>query len=302
MPAEAIRGEAFAKTNLSLRVIGRRPDGFHELDTVFQTLDLTDEIEASDSGEISLECDDPGIPLGEENLVVRSARALAKAFRVGRGARIRLRKRIPAGGGLGGGSSDAALTLMLLSRLWELAPPEEDLARIAAEIGSDVPFFLLGGTARGTGRGEKLTPLPDRAPSTVVVVAPPFAISTAAVYAEYRAGTANGREGNPLPARAAAGDDPLFGENDLAQAVLRVRPEMSRYLDALANIFPDCQISGSGSTLVAATPGDEPEALEELGAALPEARIFLSRTVSRPEWRRRSGSALVDFKQEVGQP
>jgi 4-diphosphocytidyl-2-C-methyl-D-erythritol kinase len=302
MMSEVIRGEAFAKTNLSLRVSGRRPDGYHELDTVFQTIDLADEIEVRLSEEISLECDDPAIPLGEENLVIRAARNLSETLGAGRGARIVLKKRIPPGGGLGGGSSDAALTLMLLSRLWKLAPTEKELARMAAGIGSDVPFFLLGGTARGTGRGEMLTPLPDRPPTRIVVIVPPFAISTAGVYREFRAGSEGDTESFEANRGLGKSEERLFGANHLAQAVIRVKPEMARYVETLSGILADCQISGSGSSLVAALSGDEEEVFADLEAALPEARVLRARTVSRPEWRRRTGAALVNFKQEVGQP
>jgi len=152
---------AFAKINLGLDVLRRREDGYHEVRTVLQSIDLCDRLEYSPAGSLSLECSDPDLPAGEENLVIRAARALREAFGIRQGARIRLTKRIPAQAGLGGGSSDAAVTLLALARLWSLPAGPSDLAVVAAGLGSDVPFFLVGGTALGVGKGEEIYPLPD---------------------------------------------------------------------------------------------------------------------------------------------
>ncbi len=174
--------EAFAKVNRSLVVLGKRSDGFHELDTVFQAVGLTDRLTFEESDLLTLDVDDPSIPSGAENLVLRAARALAEAAGVRPRAHIMLEKRIPSGGGLGGGSSDAAVTLFGLSALWELDLPLELLSRVGGELGSDVPFFLHGGTARGLGRGERITPLEDLPPEAVVLVMPPFPVSTPEVF------------------------------------------------------------------------------------------------------------------------
>lgn len=273
----ALRAEAFAKTNLTLRIVGKRPDGYHEIDTLFQTIDVTDVIEASAARSgIDLTCSGIAVPSGEGNLVHRAASLWKERFGVAEGARIRLEKRIPAGGGLGGGSSDAAVTLVLLSRLWRLSPSPRDFAEAGAALGSDVPFFFLGGTARGRGRGEILEPLPDPPPQRLVLVVPPFSIATREVYARWRRA--------PVPKPAGS----VFGENELASAVLEVNPEMERYRQAISRYFPDCQISGSGASLIAVESDARPDGVESLAAELRGARILRTRTVSRPEYERRS--------------
>lgn len=274
-----LRAEAFAKTNLVLRVLGRRADGFHELDTIFQTIDLTDTLEVSDAeSEIVLECTDPSVPSDERNLAYQAAAKLRERFSIARGARIRLEKKIPAGGGLGGGSSDAAVALVLLSRLWSLSLDEETLAEIGASLGSDVPFFFVGGTVRGRGRGELIEPLPDGRPLSLILVVPPFSISTASVYSSWR------------PSIAAIGAKPVnaFGENELASAVLEVCPEMDRYRKVLSRYFSDWQISGSGASLLAVEEDPSSGRFAALEADLPGARILRTRTVPRSEYERRS--------------
>ncbi|HKB70744.1 MAG TPA: 4-(cytidine 5'-diphospho)-2-C-methyl-D-erythritol kinase [Thermoanaerobaculia bacterium] len=272
-----LRAEAFAKTNFRLEVIGRRRDGFHEIDTIFQTIDLTDGIEVSGAPEaVTLECSDPAIPSDARNLVVRAAEILRSEFGIRSGARIRLEKRIPAGAGLGGGSSDAAITLILLSRLWKADADLPALAALGATIGSDVPFFFTGGTARGRGRGEIVEPLADAPSRALVVLVPPFPISTAEVYSRWRPGTPATPPGS------------VFGINSLASTVLAMNPEMDRYRKALARWYPDCQISGSGSSLVAWAGEGNAGAANELAAEVPGARVLRTRTVSRSEYQRRS--------------
>src|SRR4051794_30813583 len=145
---------SFAKINWTLRVLGKRDDGYHELYTVFQTVSLHDTLEFEESDEVTLTCDEGAVPTDERNLVLRAAAALRERSGCSTGARINLSKRIPAPGGLGGGSSNAAVALVGLRRLWGLRASDADLHQILASIGSDVPFFLHGGTAVGTGRGE----------------------------------------------------------------------------------------------------------------------------------------------------
>jgi 4-diphosphocytidyl-2-C-methyl-D-erythritol kinase len=140
-----------AKINWALRVLGRRGDGYHDLETLFQTVSLHDVLTFTPSRETTLVCDDPSIPVDDSNLILRAARALGAPP-----VAIELQKRIPAGGGLGGGSSNAATTLRALNELFDLGFGDFDLAEIALTLGSDVPFFLVGGTAYATGRGEEL--------------------------------------------------------------------------------------------------------------------------------------------------
>ncbi|MGH9441257.1 MAG: 4-(cytidine 5'-diphospho)-2-C-methyl-D-erythritol kinase [Thermoanaerobaculia bacterium] len=291
----SLRAEAFAKTNRAILVVGKRPDGYHDLDTVFQSIDLTDRIEVEESDSVILECDDPRLPAGPENLICRAASALAKACGVRAGARIRLEKRIPVGAGLGGGSSDCAIALVLLSRLWEIEAGLDSLREIGAGIGSDVAFFFQGGSARGTGRGEILTPLSDGPDRVLVLVVPPFPISTAAVYSRWRAGSAAHRPSDPIPGA-------YFGVNELASAVLETNPEMARYLDAVAKFLPDCQISGSGSSIVAsAAEGCQIDSiLSGLRDELPAARVRLARSVSRREYWKRTTLDGFESSKKVG--
>lgn len=181
-----LRRNAPAKINLGLHVLRRRSDGYHDVETVFVRIPWADVLRAEPAGELSLACTDPSLPTGEENLVVQAARRLDEQ----RGAHIHLEKRIPAGAGLGGGSSDAAAALQLLDELWALNRAREKLLAIAGDIGSDVAFFVDGAaSAIGTGRGERIEPLidpqtdePYLLPYPIVVAVPPIHVSTAEAY------------------------------------------------------------------------------------------------------------------------
>jgi 4-diphosphocytidyl-2-C-methyl-D-erythritol kinase len=175
---------AFAKVNWTLRVLGRRADGYHELQTIFQTITLCDRLTftSSDDQHLTLDCDEPLIPADESNLVMRAARALRQRFAVTQGAAIRLEKRIPSAGGLGGGSSDAAVALLALARLWRLETTGRELEELGASLGADVPFFFTGGTALGTGLGTEIEPLADAPAKHLLIVKPPVAVSTAEAY------------------------------------------------------------------------------------------------------------------------
>ena len=148
-----------AKINLTLRVLKRRSDGFHELDTVFQAIDLWDTLEFEHADGITLTIDHPELADDATNLVRRAAVLLRETFGIERGVSIRLLKRIPLQGGLGGGSSDAAATLLACAQLWNLDTDPCGLEPLARRLGADVPFFLHGGTARGTGRGDRIARL-----------------------------------------------------------------------------------------------------------------------------------------------
>jgi 4-diphosphocytidyl-2-C-methyl-D-erythritol kinase len=162
---------AFAKINLTLEVLGRRDDGYHEVRTILQTVDLADWLDIRPAPSLLVGCEDPTLN-GDVNLVWRAAVALAQSYGVEPKARIFIQKRIPAGMGLGGGSSDAAAVLLALNRLWGLSLSKEELAQVAADIGSDVPFFLWGGTALAEGRGERTTPLPPLPSMSVLLICP----------------------------------------------------------------------------------------------------------------------------------
>jgi len=184
VPPETVRVSAPAKVNLFLEVLGKRADGYHEIATLILAIDLEDELDVApaESGELSLTCDDPALPTGPENLVLKAASRLRAETGTSAGARIHLRKRIPWAAGLGGGSSDAAAALEGLNELWKLGLSTAALARVGSDIGSDVPFFLNGPAAWCTGRGEVVSPVAVGRQLDLVLVKPPEGLSTADVY------------------------------------------------------------------------------------------------------------------------
>ncbi|HUX02846.1 MAG: 4-(cytidine 5'-diphospho)-2-C-methyl-D-erythritol kinase [Phycisphaerae bacterium] len=172
-----------AKVNLTLRVLGRRPDGFHDLESIVAAVNLFDTLTVHPSDDLALACRGLAVPTGEDNLVMRAARLLAEETHTRAGARMELEKRIPPGRGLGGGSADAAAALVALNDLWKAGLARDDLARIGARIGSDVPFFFGSPVAILRGRGERLEAVPARVPWWLALAWPDFPMPTAEVYA-----------------------------------------------------------------------------------------------------------------------
>lgn len=177
-----------AKINLTLSIIGKRPDGYHALESVMQQLSLSDTITIEEADDIDFTCADAGL-LGENNLVVRAARLLQSQCPTKRGARLHLEKHIPIQAGLGGGSSDAATVLAALNEFWEVRLPFDTLMQLAAQLGSDVPFFLNAPTGIARGRGEDITPIMHRTVGYVVLAKPAIGLSTPQVYAKLHAPT-----------------------------------------------------------------------------------------------------------------
>ncbi len=235
-----------AKLNLFLHVTGRRADGYHTLQTVFQLIDLCDwlDFELRPDGQLTL-ADDSGVP-AEENLVLRAARALQAHANAGAGAHITLRKHIPQGGGLGGGSSDAATTLLALNRLWALHLPQDVLAEIGLQLGADVPFFLLGQNAWAEGIGDQLTPLelPQR---WFLVMHPGPGVSTPAVF-RHPDLTRNTPDAiiTDFAQQWQAGS--FFGHNDLQGVAVKLENSVQLALDLL----PNSRMTGSGACVFAA--------------------------------------------------
>lgn len=275
-----------AKVNLVLRVLGRRPDGFHELWTLFQAVGLWDELEVGSSDRLDLTCDDPTIPDGEDNLVLRAARLLQREHpdASGKGAAFRLRKAIPAGGGLGGGSSDAAGALIALDALWGLSLPREILAAHAAALGSDVAFFLCGGTAVGTGRGERIRPVAPFEERPLLLGTPPFPIATAEVYRRLTVPLtppADDVTVQRLFTNFAEGKDFGAAVNDLEAVVFEGWPELAVFRDALAEAGArPAMVSGSGSTVFGIFDRADAAAAagRELGERFPRWSVRLART------------------------
>lgn len=282
-----------AKTNLFLEVRARRPDGFHELDTVFAALALADELELSPlpGGRIELTVEGPAdVPADASNLAWRAAEALrGAAGRPELGAALRLHKRIPAGGGLGGGSSDAAAVLRGLDQVWgtRLAPAR--LHALSAGLGSDVPFFLQAGLQRGRGRGEALEPLPAPARELdLVLVLPGFGCPTPEVYralAPFLPGPEGPREPAALLAALRAGDAGAVGSalwNRLELPAFARWPRLRELRDLLRARpgVTGALLSGSGSTLLAVCA--DPAAAASLAGAL--AREGLTAVATRTAW------------------
>lgn len=281
-----LRVEAPAKINRELRVGGRRPDGYHEVLSRMVSIDLADRLEVEAAAELELLCSGITAPADDSNLVVRAARELAGELQLPPRARIRLEKRVPIGAGLGGGSADAAVTLMLLSELWGVPIPVEVLVGLAARLGSDVPFFLVGGEADVTGRGERVLAREDTLPAELLLLVPPFSISTREVYAAYA--RLHGEKG-VLPKRLdVETSSRFFGPNDLASAVLGIQPEMKDYLRSAERVAAEYAISGSGSTIM--LRGVSAEAEGWLAKRHPEATIKRVWTLGRDEYRRRTSS------------
>ncbi|HSF18616.1 MAG TPA: 4-(cytidine 5'-diphospho)-2-C-methyl-D-erythritol kinase [Vicinamibacteria bacterium] len=206
--SQGLSARAFAKINLGLEVLGLRPDGYHEIRTILQTIDLHDELSYSAGEGIDISCNDGELPTGSENLVHKAAKLLADAAGIPPNVSVYIRKRIPAGSGLGGGSADAAVTLLALDRLWKLSTPFADLHRVACRIGMDVPFFLRGGTALAVGRGDEVYPLAFEPDFDIVLILPDFSISTATAYRSLRLTN----KGSSLKLAHFAWGDPTFLE------------------------------------------------------------------------------------------
>lgn len=245
------RWPAPAKLNLFLHVVGRRDDGYHLLETAFRLIDLCDSLELAPraDGEVRLATPLAGVA-DDDHLAVRAARLLKEASGVAAGVTIRVEKRIPLGGGLGGGSSDAATTLIALNRLWGTGRAPTELARLGLQLGADVPFFLFGRNAFATGIGEVLTPL-DLDPAWYVVLSPQVAVSTREIFAS----NALTRNTKPLKLTAFFAGQ---GANDLEVETCRRYPEVAQALHWL-KAFGDARMSGSGSSVFAAF-GSESEA------------------------------------------
>ena len=244
---------AAAKVNLALEILGKRPDGYHELATVFQAVDLADRLVLEEADELTMTTTSGELPVDSSNLALRAATALREAAKVNRGVRLHLDKRIPVAAGLGGGSTDAAAVLLGLDRLWNLRWPRRRLAEVAKTLGMDVPYFLGGGVAVGTGRGEELAKAAGM-PLALVLVNPGRPLSTAAVYgrvtpAMYSRGGMTDRMVEALrsrkPAKVAAS---LY--NGLEAAAAGVCPELARMKAALlAAGALGTLMSGSGPTV-----------------------------------------------------
>jgi 4-diphosphocytidyl-2-C-methyl-D-erythritol kinase len=291
---QSIRVRAFAKVNLRLDVLARRADGYHELRTIFQSISLHDTLQLAVSHKkpgIELEIvGDPVLAAGSqrENLVWRAAEALRRRVEIRRGLHITLRKRIPVGRGLGGGSSDAAAVLAGLLRLTGRQIPRERLLEIAAGLGADVPFFLFGGRALGTSRGDEIYPLPDGERRTLLVVSPKdIAVNTREAYGWLDRGLTKNSGNSRLWSFCALCWSPQEDHlsNDFERVVFRRYPRLAAIRRVLLKAgAAEAALAGSGSAVFGIFPN--PAQARRSARLFPEDQVFVCSTLSRSAYTR----------------
>ncbi|MFY0544663.1 4-(cytidine 5'-diphospho)-2-C-methyl-D-erythritol kinase [Brevibacillus sp. H7] len=250
--------KAPAKINLTLDVLSKRPDGYHEVEMVMTTVDLADRVDLTllDSGEIALDCSASFVPDDMRNHAYKAATLLKERYQVRQGVRIYIDKQIPVAAGLAGGSSDAAATLRGLNKLWNLGLSLDELAELGAEIGSDVPFCVYGGTALARGRGEKITHLTSPAACWVILAKPPIGVSTADVYGNLRVQQIANHPPTEQMLRAIRNQDfALMCDslgNVLEEVTLSLYPQVRQIKELMAASGADgVLMSGSGPTVFA---------------------------------------------------
>jgi len=286
-----LRVRSFAKINLAHAVLGKRGDGYHEVRTVLQSTDLHDELEFRAAPRLELRCEDlPTVP-AEDNLVWQAAEALARFAAVSRGAEIRLKKNIPAGSGLGGGSSNAAATLLALCRLWELPVSMEELGSIARALGSDVPFFLWGGTALGIGRGEEIYPMAEPPPSSLVVVYPGISISTGEAYRSLKMVLTSPQSIHKIARLCGQMHlSPCLTEafNDFEASILPANQTIREAKESLVELGATAALlSGSGSSVFGFFKDEESALAASRSLDRDDWRVFPAKTLSRSEYLQR---------------
>jgi 4-diphosphocytidyl-2-C-methyl-D-erythritol kinase len=293
---------SFAKLNWALRVLGRRPDGFHELRTIFQTITLHDKLKftARPDDQLQLTSNSLNIPVDESNLILRAALALRDQYGVRKGASIHLEKVIPVEGGLGGGSSNAAIALLALSNLWEIKTNKQELTEIGARLGADVPFFLTGGTALAWGLGTRVRPMDEVTAGHLLIVKPHSKVSTAQAYKSLNAPALTKADSDIILSISRADEQftdfhPDALHNDFEPVVFHLKPEIERAKIALLRAGArHALLAGSGSSVFGVF--DNQEAQERAVDALGEEkgwRVFGCATVARAEYRAALGECAA---------
>jgi len=280
---------SFAKINWTLRVLGKRPDGYHEVVTLMQSVSLCDELTFAvrDDNEIFLTCNDPSIPVDASNLIAKAAQSLSERH----GATIHLSKKIPAKGGLGGGSSNAAITLLALNHLWRTGLSVRDLSQIGRGLGADVPFFLAGGTALAHGIGADLEGVTDFPKQHLIVITPNVSVSTATAYASLNAPSLTTPKSVSI--LSSSFTEPFSGDssqwplhNDFEGVIFEIEPEIRRAKSALLDVGARAALlAGSGSSVFGIFT-DEAARDQALKNVRCEAgwRVFACHTLSRSEY------------------
>ena len=283
---------SFAKINWFLRVLDKRADGFHELCTVFQTVSLHDKLTFSEHDQIILTCDEEFIPTNENNLIVKAALELKRKFNIKNGARIHLEKNIPAPGGLGGGSSNAAVALFGLIKIWQIEIDFSELLKIGEKLGSDVPFFFYGGTAIGTGRGTDISPLKDLTEKHLLIVTPNINVSTAHAFKRLNLRHLTNKSSKSILQICRDEAETLDLRqskliNDFEKSVFKIEPEIGRVKAKLLELEAEHSLlSGSGASVYAVF-GKNVQLHDALKTLKLEKDwcVFAAETVSRRKYR-----------------
>jgi 4-diphosphocytidyl-2-C-methyl-D-erythritol kinase len=279
-----IQLKSYAKINLGLEVVSKRADGYHNLKTVFQTIDLYDTItlKKNASGLLHLDGDDPAVGWDEKNTIFRAVDHIDRHYRVGRGFDIEVRKRIPAGSGLGGGSSNAAVILLFLNEYYKLDLPLQELIRLGAEIGADVPFFLVGGTVLGEGIGDRLTPLPDLEERRLDLVIPPDTVSTGLIFSRF------GLTSKPIKSKIdtfVSSNNVKILENNLEKITFELFPGVAMIKEKMQEYGYDLVLmSGSGSAVYGLVSGRQQRTFLALKKDFPGYRVLESGSINRKSY------------------
>ena len=291
MSPETFSLPSFAKINLFLRILGRRNDGFHELCTVFQTVSLRDNLTFAEDSELILTSDGQNIPLDDRNLIIKSAKLLKEKFGIETGAKIHLEKNIPAPGGLGGGSSNAAIALLGLSKLWKIKIDFADLIEMGKLLGSDVPFFFYGGTAIGTGRGTEIFPREEIVEKNILIVTPKIDVSTVAAFGQINARHLTNNSSKSILQICRNEAESMFllqtpVINDFELVVFKLEPEIERVKNALvASGAKTALMSGSGASVFAAFENQKQMETARHNLTFErDWRLFSVKTVSRSDY------------------
>lgn len=292
MPENFLKLPSFAKINWFLRVLGKRSDGYHELCTVFQTVSLFDNLTFAENENLILTCNKSFIPTNDKNLIIKAANLIREKFGVKKGAKIHLEKSIPSPGGLGGGSSNAAIAVLGLLKLWQLEIEFDEIRQIAGDLGSDVPFFLYGGTALGAGRGTRIFPLEEKAEKYLLIVTPNVNVSTAEAFSRLGAADLTNEtsksnlqiclnEARTLDLRQS------ILKNDFEASVFRAAPEIRRVKEKLLETGAlSALLSGSGASVFAIFDKEETRQTAQKAIETEKNwRSFAVAAISRREYR-----------------
>lgn len=292
MTSETIKLPSFVKINWFLKVLGKRPsDDYHEICTVFQTVSLCDELTFEIADKLSLNCNDATIPTDENNLIIKAANLLKNIFNVKIGAKIFLDKKIPSPGGLGGGSSNAAVTLLGLATLWNLSVDFATLIELGKQLGADVPFFLYGGTALGCGNGNEISQIDDIEKKYLLIITPNISVSTQQAYADLNAPYLTKKVDKSILTVCRTQADRLLKSefklfNDFEKTVFENEPEIGKIKNKLLDLAAkNVLMCGSGASVFGIFDNEEKRQSAFNAFDDKNIRKFAVQTISREEYR-----------------